>query len=199
MLHEIAHFRRRHFVDFRPDGAFGLDKLLIAGLQLFHTFQIGADLIRRLDDFPKLPIRLVRKQQRLIHRLQFRRQHFIQATLGEFLNSIVSALDFRVKIFDRRRQVTGEYFAGLVKSRQRHDPILVHRPAEHGIANDRQPMRHQGDLQAMLLDIFLIRIAHQPPTADQSHPGQIGVKMFHFPILFSAEFIYNSTRNSRSG
>ena len=66
--------------------------------------------------------------------------------------------------------------------------IRIDFAAETGVADECQPVGHQSNLQTMFLNVFLIRVSHQSPAADQPHARQIGKIMPHSSFLFSKYF-----------
>src|SRR6059036_148095 len=92
---------------------------------------------------------------------------------SEVLTGDLPALDLGVELFDRRGQVAGEDLARVVVERQRHGSLGIDVATEEQVLDDRERVGDLRDAQAVLLDVLGVRAVHEPPAADELHPGQV--------------------------
>ena len=68
-------------------------------------------------------------------------------------------------MLDRRWNIAGEHFGGVVEQRHRSCAVGVQRPPEQAVANLAKHMREKRNMIGMLRNIFTGRIAHEAPAS----------------------------------
>src|SRR5262249_52670165 len=173
-LQEIADLRQVEILDARPQGFLGLGELRVTGSGLLETLEIGAELVGGLHQVAVHAIARVGPEERLVARPERLGDPPEKPFLRCGLDRMVRALDLGIELLHRRRQVPGEDLAGVVVERERRGALGAHVAAEEPVADDRERVRDLGHPQAVLLDVLRIRAVHEPPAADELHPGQVG-------------------------
>src|SRR2546425_6496198 len=172
-LQEVADFREVDPLHSRPQGLFRLSKLRVAGGDLLEALDVGAQLVRGAHELAVDAVRLARREVWLVVGPERAGDHPEELLPGRGLDRVVGVLDVGVELFDGRRQVAGEGLARVVVERQRHGSLGIDIATEEPVLDDRERVRDLRDAQAVLLDVLGVRAVHEPPAADELHPGQV--------------------------
>src|SRR3989449_6682442 len=172
-LQEVADFREVDPLHSRPQGLFRLSKLRVAGGDLLEALDVGAQLVRGAHELAVDAVRLARREVWLVVGPERAGDHPEELLPGRGLDRVVGPLDLGVERLDRRGQVAGEDLARVVVERQRHGSLGVDAAVEEPVLDDRERVGDLRDAQAVLLDVLGVRAVHEPPAADELHPGQV--------------------------
>ena len=126
------------------------------------------------------------RQYRLEGRLKLLGQHAQQLFRRNGLYAAVSAHDLVIVVFYRRGQIAGEYLACVVIQRNGGAGLRVAVDAVNVAANNSQRVRDHRNHVAVLLNVFMYRIAHQAPALDVTHARDQRKKIavhFRSPLL----------------
>ena len=121
-----------------------------------------------------------------LHLLRKHPEDFFQ---GHLLDFPICLFNFGVEIFDGRGQISGHDFSHFVINPKRQHSFRRNPAAKICVFNDRQRMGDNCNIQRMLLDVFLLRVAHESPAFDMFHAGNIGKKVMHINFPFYMGFL----------
>src|SRR5262245_5143460 len=143
-LQEVADLRQVETLHARPQRLLGLAELEVAGLSFLETLEIGAELVGGLDEVAVRSIARVGPEERLVARPERIGNHREELFFRRGLDRVVRALDLGIELLHRRRQVTGQYLAGVVIEREGRGALGAHVAVEEPISNDRERVRDLG-------------------------------------------------------
>ena len=86
-------------------------------------------------------------------------------------------------MLDRRHDVAGDDLGGVVVERERRGALGPDAAAEERIADHGERVRQHRHLQAVLLQVLDVGVAHQPPALHEAHAGEIGEEVTHAWLL----------------
>ncbi|MNC45313.1 hypothetical protein D3C75_942670 [compost metagenome] len=97
---------------------------------------------------------VLRLEERRIDGGKLRRNHSLQPPGGDAFHVAEAGQELRVVVFDRRGDIAGEDFGGVMEQRHCSRPVGVQRTGKMDVADGAEHMRQQGYLERVLRHIL---------------------------------------------
>src|SRR5215475_11181495 len=111
---EVAHLREVGALDALAQHLLRLGELAVPGAGLLQTLDVGAELVRGLDELEVGGLARPRREQRPKVGPQLRGDRAQELLARHALDGVIRGLDVRVEVLHGPRQIAGEDLAGIV-------------------------------------------------------------------------------------